>query len=265
MRMSENVISGLDRVVRFFPYVALSAYKDDDSGDRDDDKCDMIEDTIHRWHPGGSVTRINTGSDFSYMLELEDEVLVVNLGTTGGWNGRGWRGNRDAFPLRKTGIHHNFDRAGWELYGKIHDPLRRIGKQTAMIGHSRGCPRGIRASELIYNRCGMMIENFPYNGPPLYTRKGRKRFNKTGIPVHRVDTRRDIVDNAGFFILVHVGERTLLPFKRTWLNSIPILGWLVGGHAYSSVYESLMMRCIERKDNTGLHYLKERMTDCCKI
>jgi hypothetical protein len=241
---------------RLFPYVALAAFHMIDSGDGDADLYDKIEDTLHTWHPDlVRVKRLYTSCDFSYMLELPNEVIVANLGTEGTL--KAWGENVRFWPLFNDGRHDGFNDAGDELCDTLFSEVMCSRKPISFVDHSRGCPRGIIAAEKLYDKTGVKIPNYAFNGPPAYTRRGRGRWNKKGLYVLNIRNSRDIVDNLGFFLLVHVGKKIKLPFARTWVNSIPLIGWAVGGHAYSSDYEALVMYYADRGMWDEVHYLKE--------
>lgn len=229
----------LHPLARLFPYVSLAAFHRDDSGDGDKDLCDKIEDTLRVWHPDYvRVKRLYTSCDFSYMLELPDRIIVSNLGTEGTL--KAWGENVRFWPLFNDGRHDGFNDAGDELCDSLFEIVMNTKKPIEFIQHSRGCARGIIAAEKLFYKTGTRIPCYSFNGPPAYTRRGRRRWKKTGLYNMNVRNSRDIVDNLGFFLLVHVGEKMKLPFARTKINSIPVIGWVVGGHAYSSDYVALM-------------------------
>lgn len=250
----------MDNIARLFPYVALSAFYKSDSGDGDSNTMDKIEDTIREWDNLSTVTRIYTSCDFTYVAERYDEVKIICLGTQG-WDA--WKENADVFPL-KNGVHNGFDEAGNELEKELRIFVKKR-KRIIMAGHSRGGPRVIRSGELLFDRYGKRIPTIAYNSPDLYTRKGRRRWRRKKLPLTVVEFPRDIVDNTGLGVLVHVGKRVRMPFKRTFINSIPIIGWLIGGHAYSSDYESLIKYYSRRGKRDEVHYLEKRKLDGVKI
>jgi len=247
----------LDPPARLFPYVSLAAFHREDSGDGDVELCDKIEDTLRIWHPDMvRVKRIYTSCDFTYLLDLPSRIIIVNLGTSGRL--KAWGENIRFWPLFNDGRHDGFNDAGHELCFSLMEYLFNNKKPVEFVSHSRGCARGIIAAEKFYDKTGVRIPCYSFNGPPAYTRRGKKRWKEKGLYNLNIFNKRDIVDNLGFFLLVHVGQKRNLPFARTWLNTIPIIGWFAGGHAYSSVYEALMMYYVNRGKWNEVSYIQNR-------
>lgn len=246
----------------YLPFVALSARYKQDSGDGDGDFEDFIDDTIHSWLHQAHVTKFfdKKELDFTYMVEYEGKLIISCLGTEGpGW-GPGWLSNMS--PGLEThnfrdGHHIGFWLSGRRVFDAFYEVIK-LFRDIVIIGHSRGAARAVAMGEMIVTRFGIAPLVIGYSGPPLHTRTGATHYNTLGIHTIRVINARDIVDDLGKPIFVHPCRALRLPFVRNRLNSIPLIGWLFGGHAYSSIFDGMIEYCRRRKMNREIEYLESR-------
>ena len=244
-------------IAYFFPFCALAARYKDDSGDGDQDTTDFIDDTIGRWLPEAKVTKYKTKLDFALTVTSGTSAIVVIRGT----EGIAWLDNFSPFPISNASAHDGFYSSGVELYNAIKDDLKWYADVT-IVGQSRGGALAPVVAEQLYNDRKVKAFVITYSGPPVYTRKGKRRFDAIGIDGYRVINPRDIVDNAARPILKHVLKKVTLPYAGNILQRIPIIGWLIGGHAYTSIFDGLIARAERTHNAAEIEYLRDRKGYC---
>jgi hypothetical protein len=244
-------------IIYLFPYCALSARYKEDSGDGDEHQFDYIDDVISQWDPEARVLKFKTKLDFAYLVANGTSALIVIRGT----EGKAWFDNFSPFPLREDDAHDGFYDGAEALYVAMKDEIKYFHDIT-ITGQSRGGALAPALAEIIYKDTGVKSFVVTYSAPPVYTRKGKKRFEAIGIEGYRVINPRDIVDNAGRPLLKHVLETITLPFAGNVLNRFPVIGWLIGGHAYTSIFDGLYAWSSGRKNSHELQYLRESKGVC---
>lgn len=233
-------------IVELWPFVSLAArYTYDMDNDPSDGK-DYIEDALGRMVPGINVRanfrRIYPGTEFTYLVELPDKIVQINLGTR---NSKGWydrSGNLNALPFIDR-THRGFYRAGQDTFAEVKHTIVRNVKPYWIAGHSKGGPRSVETARHALVKLGVRVAGVvQYCPPPAYSRKGAKRYESYHIPTWTVISGdNDIVDNVGkllfWRLLFHVGEPVQLKNTDTSITEkIPF----VGGHAYSAVSNRLI-------------------------
>ena len=253
-----NSIDPLHPIARYFPYCALSARYKFDSGDGDQDTTDYIDDTIKAWYPRAKVSKYHSKLDFNYVVEMSDSIICVTRGTEGR---QAWYDNFSPFPLYRNRAHNGFYEAAGKLYKMIHHHFY-TDKHLIFTGQSRGGPITQALAMMTWSNLRKRSISITYSAPPIFTRSGKKEFNECGLFCYRVINPHDVVDNLGQPILKHVGKKIVLPRVKNVLNRIPIIGWLFGGHAYTSIFDGLIARAVEEHDFSEAQYLRERKGYC---
>lgn len=241
----------------YFPFCALAARYKDDSGDGDQDTTDFIDDAIAAWVPNATVRKYKTRLDLAFLVTVGDLAIVTIRGT----EGAAWLSNFDPFPFSDHDAHDGFYNSGIELWDRMRSDLLSL-RTVVITGQSRGGALAPVVAELMFDELGVRPYVITYSAPPVYNKRGRKRFNATGIEGIRVVNPRDIVDNAGRPILKHVLNRVQLPYVSNFLNNIPFIGWLIGGHAYTSIFDGLIAYAIRSKAYEDVGYLRNKKGYC---
>jgi len=239
----------LHDVAYTFPFVALAARYDEDSGDSDKNLCDFIEDTISKWCPGSTVHRFldPVKKDFSYAVEHDGGLGIYHLGTEGKITGAGWRSDFspqiEAPSSKQLGGHVDFINAGERVAKHFIDLVSGYIDNFITGSHSRGVARDIAAVRY-WNR---QIGAFPLHcvgfcGPAVFNHVAADEYDKSGLGAVtiRPTMHHDPVDLIGLPVLRHVGNELKLPHVHSDFIKSGIGGFVAGGHAYSSIFVALL-------------------------
>jgi len=240
-----------------FPFIALIARYNQDSGDGDSSKEDFVEDCLNRWLDKPKINKFINPKymDVTYTIETKDLIRIVNLGTE---KKLGWKSNVSPFPIRKYGGHNGFFKGGIDTFEAIQDILN-CNKSIRNTGHSRGGPRTSVISKLIYENLGTKPLTITYNAPPVFTRKTAKKYNNYNIPTLRIIKNNDLIDNiAEKIFFKHVGVLIKLPKTKGIIDNVPF----IGGHAYTSVFNGLIKYFTILNKAEEVNYLYEKKGIC---
>lgn len=243
----------------YAPYSALVARFDDDLDGNPSDGADMIEDII-RDHHGAStaVKRYRIGYDFTCTVELDDRLMVLNLGTdTKAGGEKVWLSNAKCIPVVDN-THNGFYKAGWKTFTAIQDEIEDTKKPVIFIGQSRGASRSYLCKKFYHDVSGRESSCFAYCPPKTFTKKGVKEFNKLRGNSFSIISHGDIVDNLGFWIFKNVGTVIELPKSGSIISKIPF----IGGHAYSSYIDGMIAMFKKTAHWKESKYLMERKGWC---
>lgn len=243
----------------YAPYSALVARFRDDMDGNPADGNDFIEDIICDQHRQDTpVYRFKIGFDFTCVVELEDRMLVLNLGTDTNAGGlKVWWSNTKAFPITDE-THNGFYEAGWETFKAIQDLIEGTEKPVVFVGHSRGAPRSYLCKKFFYDVSGRESDCFCYCPPKTFTKKGAKRFNALPGNTFSIISHGDIVDNLGFGIFRNCGTVIDLPKSGNIISKIPF----IGGHAYTSYIDGIIEMFKKTAHWKEVKYLTERKGWC---
>jgi hypothetical protein len=247
-------------IVKYFPYVALAEWRNNDRDNDPSDGSDYILDTLKKWHDNDvcEYTEYFPKPDFSYSFKLKNEYLVVHLGTE---NKAGWVSNIFGNLCIREGMRSGFRKAGYDTFEKTRHLLNQNTSPVTQLTHSRGV-RGVVSSYLAAKRYGKRCRTFLYNPPEVFTRKGKDAYEKLRIPTTSIIGCGDIVSKTGKIQnCVHVGNIVYLPEPDWVIAKIP----LIGNHAYSSDFKALMEMCTQNGDAEGYDYLAAKFGEVCKI
>jgi hypothetical protein len=256
----------------FFPFCALAARYKDDSLDGDKDLTDCINDTVKtEWVPGAKIHYFYDPAhlDFSYAVEDEKHghLLIVKLGTEGKIHEAGWYSDfspgLETHAFRELGGHVDFISAGQRLYDHFYNLIYKYRTGLYFTGHSRGDPIVKAAARASWRLTGEIPTVVGYCGPACFTHAAADEYDKTlGSGTTTVDNANDITDNVGIG-LKHVGTALHLPRTDGGIvDSVPVLGKIVGGHAYTKVFDGLIKYCGDRKMSAEVDYLETRKWVC---
>jgi len=253
-------------IAYFFPYIALAARYKEDSGDGDGDPWDFIDDLIEKWLPGALVTKMPVTSklDFSYSIEHENKLCIVNLGTEGGPFEAGWISDCSPQVERKEyyelGGHVDFIKAGEHVGKFFADKIYSYRDNFYIIGHSRGGPRSIASARWALRELGAMPQRvIPYCSPPVFIASAADEYDKSGLGAVTIRPvmYNDPVDAIGIPLLKHVGVELKLPKVRSAaIRKRGLIGRLVMGHAYSSVFDALYAYCKKRRMGPEIKWIE---------
>lgn len=243
----------------YAPYAALVARHRDDLDGNPEDGLDYIEDIIRLQHGDSAVvTRYKIGFDTTVTIELDDRLMVLNLGTDSKAGGfRIWLSNMKWFPITDE-THNGFYEAGWETFTSIQDAIEGTHNPVIFIGHSRGCSRSYLCKKFFYEVSGHESDCFCYCPPKTFTKKGTRIFNNFPGKSFSIISHGDIVDNLGFGIFHNCGTIIDLPPSNNFVSKIPF----VGGHAYTSYIEGLIEMFKKTACWKEVVYLTERKGWC---
>jgi hypothetical protein len=257
----------------YFPYCALAANYKKDSGDEDKDFSDFVRDCLAGWNPGCEVHEFFDERYLDYSFAIEDEsvgeLLIVALGTEGKATGPGWVS--DLSPGLETGAfkelrgHVDFIRAGMRIFDHCSDLIDRYSSRTTLTGHSRGSARIKGAARQMFRDTGEIPRVWSYCSPPVFNHDGAKEYDACGLggATTEVVSPHDLVDNIGLPILHHVGTSVILPDAHAKITeSVPVIGHLVLGHAYSAVFACLKKYFSDRGMEKEVEYLQEKEWVC---
>lgn len=255
-----NKLNLLD-VAYCWPYCALAARYDEDSGDGDKNLNDFIEDVVcgdektgrKGWLPGAIVTRLWEPErlDFTYAIEHEGKLLIAFLGTEGKITERGWISDLspqyETKNFKREGGHVDFIQAG-ERAGKYFiDLVEKYIDGFYAVGHSRGGPRLMSAVKYWHDQLGAFpIRAIPFCSPPVWNHDAATAYDACGLGALtiRPTMSHDPIDLLGLPVLKHVGVELKLPdIITTAMKKRPVIGPMFYGHAYSSVFECLIKYC----------------------
>jgi hypothetical protein len=252
-------------VAYFFPYVALAARHKEDSGDGDGDRFDYIDDLVEKWLPSAVVTKMPISSklDFSYSIEHEGKLLIANLGTEGGLFEPGWVSDFSPQIERpeyyELGGHVDFIKAGEHAARFFADKIDKYRDGFYIIGHSRN--RTIPAARWALRELGAMPKRvIPYCSPPVFIASAADEYDKSvlGSVTVRPVMYNDLVDSVGIPLLKHVGIELKLPKVRSEaIRKRGLIGRLVMGHAYSSVFDALYDYCKARQMKAEMKWIDD--------
>jgi hypothetical protein len=258
--------------VYFWPFVALAARYKQDSGDKDVDTFDMIEDTIGMWLPGTKVHRFFNPDklDFTYAVEdnVQNQLLIVGLGTEGGLFDPGWIGDlspqieRDEYWQR--GGHVDFIKAGERVFDAFGDLIFKYSNNVVIAGHSRGVRVFATARKILRETGSIPRRVIGYCVPGIFNHKGAHEYNSSGLGGATIEVvnPHDLVDNLGWPLLQHVGSRIKLPDANAPITNKPVVGPLVMGHAYSAVHWNFKLYCEQSRLDRELEYLHKTEWVC---
>jgi hypothetical protein len=261
----------------YLPFVSLAARREQDSGDGDADKFDFIDDTIAKWLPGTKVHKFFDPRklDFTYAVEDEKQgkLFLGFLGTEGSLLGPGWKSDLspqvETHSFHDKGGHVDIINAGELVFDYYEDLLYRYRFNTVFATHSRGV-RGLATGRKMQRVFGegprRMIAYCP---PKIFNAAGADELDKCGLsaPIITVISPHDLVDNIGTGR--HVGQILRLPDAHAAITEhapTPVfkhlLGQLLAGHAYSSVFACMELFCEQRRYDAEVSYLHEREWVC---
>ncbi len=243
-------------VAYLWPFCALAARYKEDSGDGDNNFYDFIDDTISKWLPNATITKmpITKKLDFTYSVEYKSNLLIVCLGTEGSVLEQGWISNFspqiETKNFNRLGGHVDFIEAGEDIAVYYQHLVRDYKHNFWIVGHSRGGARCITAAWYWARTFDIFPQKvISFCAPPVFTHKKADEYNKIGLGnvTIRPVMYNDVVDILGLPILKHVGVALKLPrVKSDIIERKKLLGKLFYGHAYSSVFDSLIKFCRER-------------------
>jgi hypothetical protein len=249
----------------FFPYVALAARYKEDSGDNDGDPWDFIDDLVEKWLPGALVTKmpVTDKLDFSYSIEHENKLCIVNLGTEGGLFEPGWVSDFSPQIERQEfhdlGGHVDFIKAGVHVGKFFADKIDKYQDNFYIVGHSRN--RTIPAARWALRELGAMPRRIiPYCTPPVFVPSAADEYDKSGLGAVTIRPvmYNDPVDSIGIPLLKHVGIELKLPKVRSdAIRKRGLIGRMVMGHAYSSVFDALYAYCKARKMGAEMKWIDD--------
>lgn len=250
-----------------FPYVALAARYNDDSGDGDGDPFDYIDDIILKWLPEAVITKMPVTKylDFTYSIEHDGRLLINFLGTEGKITEPGWESNFSAGietpKFKKSGGHVDFIKTGETAARCFLKLVKKYGNNYLLAGHSRGGARCVAAARWLYKRTGAMPRHvIPYCSPPVFNHTAADEYDKSGLGVVTIRPvmYHDAVDALGLPFLKHVGAELKLPKLNTSaIKKRGIIGKLGYGHAYSSIFECLEYYCKKREMYPEMKWIKD--------
>lgn len=233
-----------------WPFCALAAHYDEDSGDGDNNLSDFIDDTVQGWFPGATVHRFFDPSklDFTYAVEHDGGLIVAFLGTEGKATGPGWRDDLspgiETKEFKEHGGHRGFIEAGELAAGQFVHLVAKYIDNFMVVMHSRGGARGVSALRSWNRSIGAFpLKAFAFCSPAVFNHSSADEYDKSGLGAvtFRPTMKHDPVDLLGLPILKHVGTEIPLPHVHSEYIKSGIGGWLVGGHAYSSVFDALLV------------------------
>lgn len=250
-----------------FPFVALAARFEQDSGDGDKDLQDFIDDRVQTWLPGAVVTKDFDRSklDFVYCVEHGGEAMMVYLGTNGPLNGPGWKGDLspgvETDDFGRLGGHVDFITTGEETARDFKNIICKYDQRFTVIAHSRGS-RCLASVRWWLQNCGVSPAHvIPFCGPPVWNHAAAEWYDASGLGAVTIRPvmHHDLVDAAGVpFMMKHVGTELKLPHIHTKAikehGLVGLLGW---GHAYSSIYECLIKYCADHAMPREVAWLKK--------
>lgn len=243
----------------YAPYAALAARHRDDMDGNPIDGNDFIEDIIHDHHRYDTpVYRFKIGFDFTFVVELEDRILVLNLGTdtkAGGF--KVWLSNMKGIPTTDE-THNGFYEAGWKTFAAIQDLIESTKKPVVFIGHSRGASRSYLCKKFFYDVSLRESDCYVYCPPKTFTKKGVKIFNALPGDTFSVISYGDVVDNLGFGIFKNCGTVINLQKSGNIISKIPF----IGGHAYTSYMDGMIEMFKKTAHWKEVKYLIERKGWC---
>lgn len=256
----------------YFPFCALAARYKDDSLDGDKDLFDCIEDTIKTdWLPGAKIHRFWDPARLDFAYAVEDmkahQLLIVPLGTEGGPFEAAWVDNLspglETRQFKELGGHVGFISSGQRLFSHFFDLINKYAGNLAFAGHSRGDPKAKAAARVAFRLTDEIPTVVGYCGPACFNASGADEYDKMmGGATITVDNAYDITDNSGIG-LKHVGIPLHLPRTSGGIvDSVPVLGKIVGGHAYTKVFDGLEKYCGDRRMNKEVEYLQSRRWVC---
>ncbi|MBT8490156.1 MAG: DUF2974 domain-containing protein [Deltaproteobacteria bacterium] len=254
-------------VAYVWPYCALAARYDEDSGDGDNEFSDFIDDLVEKWLPGSTVHKYfeKEKIDFTYAIEHGGKLLICFLGTEGAFSGPGWKSDFspqiESPEYRELGGHVDFIRAGIDAAYYFYDLVREYGGNYMVAGHSRGGPRCMSAAREWYRLTSTLPGRIvPFCSPPVFNAAAATEYDNCGLGsvTIRPTMSYDPVDLLGWPILRHVGTELKLPrIKTKAIRRRGLLGKIVFGHAYSSVFECLKRYCQNRAMTREIKWLKD--------
>lgn len=258
--------------VYYWPFVALAARYKQNSGDKDNDPFDMIEDTIKKWLPETKVHRFFNPDKLDFAYAVEDEhshqLLIVKLGTEGGLFDPGWIGDLSPQIERKEywerGGHVDFIKAGERVFNEFGNLIFKYSENVVMEGHSRGVSI-LATARKMYRETGYIPQRvIGYCIPGIFNHKAADEYNACGLGGATIEVvnPHDLVDNIGFPFLKHVGTQLELPDAHAPITNKPIVGPLVMGHAYSAVHYDFKLYCEMYGLEKELEYLHKTEWVC---
>jgi hypothetical protein len=243
----------------YAPYAALTARFDNDLDGNPSDGNDWIEHMVEAQHGASAmVRRYHIGYDFTCTVELDDRLLVLNLGTdtkTGGI--KVWLSNAKALPITDN-THNGFYEAGWKTFKAIQDEIEDTNKPVIFIGQSRGASRSYLCKKFFNDVYRRKSDCFTYCPPKTFTKKGVMEFNRLTGDTFSILSHGDIVDNLGFGILKNCGTVIDLPKSGNIISRIPF----IGGHAYTSYIDGMIKMFAKTGHHKEVMYLTERKGWC---
>lgn len=221
-------IDGIDPIAKLFPPCAVTSRWEEGS---------FIEELLPSAFKKPFIKRIVTEHDHALYICCENYQVVIVAGTKCDKAMR--RNVFGGFPISNNGFHESYLTDGSKLFDELKPHLNY--KPAFVAGYSRGGPLAA-----VVGKC--LQENGPvapqvvvgYCLPPPVNRKGSAYLKSIGLNMVNVINVGDMVDNLGWPLLRHYGERVDLP-KTGAFHKIPILRRLFG-HAYSSTGNALLVK-----------------------
>jgi len=252
-----------------FPYVALAARHNEDSGDEDSDFNDFVDDLAEMWLSGSKIHKFfySDTLDFVYAIEHDNKLLIAFLGTQGRWYEGGWFSNA-SIGLETNNFVSLGGHVSWINSGKrIADDLAYLVRKPEyrynfyVVMHSRGGATGLAAVRHWYDSFSAVpIRAIPFCSPPVFNHRAADEYDKCGLGsvTIRPTMSNDPVESTFPITLKHVGVEIKLPkIKTAAIIQHGFWGPAVYGHAYSSVFESLQKYCLDRNMTKEWNWLEE--------
>jgi len=248
-------------IIKYWPFVSLAANFKKDRDLKNNDPSDYIKTVLREWLPEYShFEQFHLGKlDYSYVVETEDFILLVHLGTQGGLFGPGWMSNIFGYFYTSHGMQGEYYKAGKKTYDAMEywiAKAQKFNKTVVQVCHSRGTGRGKALAKLAVDHEYPKPLTLCYCPMPAHTKKGTKQYREAGLGecTYSVIMNGDWVDNAGMFRFHHVGMKIKLPDVEWLVQDLP-----TGGHAYSSVTQGLKKWIEDKKYyDEALRYLESK-------
>lgn len=164
------------------------------------------------WEESGTtpngVIKLKSLTDIIYMYDNGEKLYII---VTGSNHLLEWFTNMFFWPTK--GTHTGFRRAAERLYKTLYWDEAWNGLPVEVICHSRGV-YGAKFAQLLVEDGfidGEDTELITFGAPQIFTKKGAKEFDKTGIVYHRVDLEDDIVTGVVPFFTYYEEEYYLYP------------------------------------------------------